>query len=331
MVRFGTHVIAALAAVSLLAGCGGGGTPAAPDDEVVSIEHIYGSTGITGAPQRVVALSSVDADTAAALGVPPVLAPQPPGTEPGTAAPWFADATAGTEVEIIDVVGGDQGGQIPFEQIAAADPDLILGTGSGITAQDHATLSDIAPTVAPEIGEFRDPWFAITRTIGRALGQAEQAEELVTRTEDVIAAAAAEHPEFEGRTFVAALLFATDQFGMLVDTEESTVSLMRGLGFTLQPEVDALEATSGYATQVSRERVGLLDSDVTIAYAPDAEVARQYLDDPLVAQLDVVQRDAFIPVDRLLWGAFRNPSVLSIPYSVEQIVPQLAAVDLGAP
>jgi hypothetical protein len=58
-------------------------------------------------------------------------------------------------------------------------------------------------------------------------------------------------------------------------------------------------------------------------------VARAYLADPLVQSLDVVQRGAFVQVDRLLWGAFRNPSVLSIPYTVERIVPQVAEVNLG--
>lgn len=123
---------------------------------------------------------------------------------------------------------------------------------------------------------------------------------------------------------MVSLLIAPEQFGLLVDTEESTVSLMSGLGFTLKPEVDQLEPTSGYATQVSRERAGLLDADVTLAYAPEPEVGEIYLADPLVGGLGVVQRGAFIQVDRLLWGAFRNPSVLSIPYAVDQIVPRVA-------
>lgn len=302
----------------------------ASSQDTVTIQHIHGSTEITDEPERVVALSSVDADTATALGATPLLVPQAPGTDPGELAPWFAESAGGDDVDIINVAGGDQGGEIPFERIAAVQPDVILGMGSGIDAQDYRTLSEIAPTVAPEIGDFLDPWPAITRTIGRALGRTDEAARLISETEDTIAATAAEHPEFEGRTFVVSLLFAPDQFGLLVDTEESTVSLMRGLGFVLKPEVDNLQATSGYATQVSRERTNLLDADVTLAYAPQPELADMYLADPLVGGLDVVARGAFIRVDRLLWGALRNPSVLSIPYAVDQIVPKLAAVNLGS-
>lgn len=234
-------------AATVLTACGEDDDSAGSSGEAITIQHIHGTTEITGTPERVVALSSVDADTAIALGVPPLLAPQAPGTEPGELTPWFAESAGSADVTIINVAGGDQGREIPFERVAAAEPDVILGMG----------------------------------------------------------------------------------FGLLVDAEESTVSLMTGLGFTLSPEVDQLEATTGYATQVSRERAGLLDADVTLVYAPQPDVQDAYLADPLVGALDVVQRGAFIRVDRLLWGAFRNPSVLSIPYSVDQIVPQLAGLDLG--
>jgi iron complex transport system substrate-binding protein len=243
---------------------------------------MYGGTAITDVPRRVVALSSVDADTATALGVIPVLVPQAPGTEPGQLTPWFAASAGNGEVEIFNAAGGDQAGGLPYERIAAAEPDLILGAAAGIDAEQYATLSGIAPTVAPAIGNFLDAWPDVTRTVGAALGRPDEAERLVAQTQDTITAAAGANPEFTGRTFGVSLLFAADQFGLLVDTQESTVSLMTALGFTLRPEVDQLEATSGYATQVSRERVGLLDADVTLAYAPQPDVARAYLADPLV-------------------------------------------------
>ncbi|HWM06156.1 MAG TPA: ABC transporter substrate-binding protein [Actinophytocola sp.] len=312
------------ALVPLLAACGTGAAP--PADNGVVITHIHGTTRITGTPQRVVALSAVDADTAAALGVTPLVIAQAPGTRSGELSPWFAQRVGGANVEVIPVAGGDQGGGVPFERVAAAQPDLILALGRNVDATEYATLSGIAPTVPPKVGDFLDPWQDITRTIGVALGRPEDAERLVAQAEAAVADAAAAHPQFRGRTFVATLLISAEQFGVLVDTQESTVSLMSGLGFRLTPEVDALVATTGYAAQLSRERAALLDADVTLAYAPQPGIAETYRQDPLVQRLDVVRRGAFVEVDQLLWGALRNPSVLSIPYAVDRIVPRLAGL-----
>lgn len=300
-------------------------------DAPVSVTHIFGTTEIPARLTRVVAISSIDADTAAALGVAPVLVPKAFGVEDTSGlAPWFAEAVDGTEVEILDVAGGDQGGSdLPFEQIAAADPDVILGMNSGIDQQAYDTLAGIAPTVAPQVGEFLDPWQDITTTIGAVLGRADEATRLIADAEARIAASAQEHPEFAEASVVVASLFASDQFGLLVDTDESTVSLMRELGFTLSPAVDALEPTTGFARQVSREEASLLDADVTLVFAPEPVVLDEYLADPLVAQLGVVQRDRLVSVEPLLWGAFRNPSALTIPYALDEIVPRLAALELG--
>lgn len=155
--RLALLTVGLVAAAGALTACGDDGDVAggsASSQDTVTIQHIHGSTEITDEPERVVALSSVDADTATALGATPLLVPQAPGTDPGELAPWFAESAGGDDVDIINVAGGDQGGEIPFERIAAVQPDVILGMGSGIDAQDYRTLSEIAPTVAPEIGDL---------------------------------------------------------------------------------------------------------------------------------------------------------------------------------
>ncbi len=42
----------------------------------------------------------------------------------------------------------DETDGIDFEAVADTQPDLILATYSGMTAEDYKTLSEIAPTVA---------------------------------------------------------------------------------------------------------------------------------------------------------------------------------------
>lgn len=309
-------------------------SPTASQDAVedrgggATVTHRFGETTVAANPTRIVALSSIDADTAAALGQPPLLTPDTYGV--GSVPPWLADASGDQAPEFLGSSAADlSANNLPYEQIAATDPDVILGMNSGIDEAAYNKLSAIAPTVAPQIGDYLDAWQDVTRTIGTAMSQEERAEELVTEAEKAISDAAAANPEFAGATFVTSLLISTDQFGVLVDDRESTVSLMKGLGFELKPEVDALEATTGYAAQVSRERTSLLDADVAVVYAMDPEVYDDYRNDPLFTRLDVVQRDALIEPDKLLWFSVRNPSVLTIPYAIEQVVPKLAELDLG--
>jgi iron complex transport system substrate-binding protein len=82
-----------------------------------------------------------------------------------------------------------------FEAIAAAAPDLILAVHSALTQEQYDTLSGIAPTVAQsgDHPDFGTPWQEQTRTIGTALGRAEQADALVADVEARFAAARAAH------------------------------------------------------------------------------------------------------------------------------------------
>ncbi len=156
-----------LAAVLFAAvGCGSGSgaatstaTPSSSASETaagafpVTLTHALGSTEITAAPQRVVALGWGSADAALALGVVPVgVDKQTFGADADGFMPWFAEA--------LTAAGGEKPaalttGESPaFEEIIATDPDLILATYSGITEADYAKLAAIAPTVAyPET-----PW-----------------------------------------------------------------------------------------------------------------------------------------------------------------------------
>ena len=62
--------------------------------------------------------------------------------------------------------------ELNFEQIAALDPDLIVGVSSGMTDADYDTLSQIAPTLA-QPGDYIDygmPWDVATELIGAATG-----------------------------------------------------------------------------------------------------------------------------------------------------------------
>ena len=110
----------------------------------VTIPNTFGTTTISTAPKRVVCIGWGSQDVALALGVVPVgMSKGTFGDVDGTY-PWQDDALHGAaEPTLLDDADA-----IPFEQVAALHPDVILAVQSGLTKSQYATLSDIAPTVA---------------------------------------------------------------------------------------------------------------------------------------------------------------------------------------
>ncbi len=196
-------LIAAVIAAFGLAACGGDddGTGAGAAGTAtsgafpVTIDHAFGSTTVETAPERVVAWGWGSADAAIALGVTPVAIPfQSYGGDADGVLPWIRDAleTAG---EPVPTVLPDSAEEPPYEEIAAAEPDLILAPYSGITRKQYDLLSAIAPTVAHPGEAWATPWRETIRIVGTALGREAEAEALLGDLEARFARGAAEHPQ----------------------------------------------------------------------------------------------------------------------------------------
>ncbi|MCA9879583.1 MAG: hypothetical protein KC442_17445, partial [Thermomicrobiales bacterium] len=107
----------------------------------VTITHAYGETTIPTLPERVVLTNEMEGlDSLLALGVQPVGMVKLGGYI-GALAPWAVEAGA----EQIPVIPGTSEGELDYEAIAAARPDLILTTWPDETI--YETLSSIAPTL----------------------------------------------------------------------------------------------------------------------------------------------------------------------------------------
>jgi len=124
-----------------------GSTAAVAQSFPVTIEHAFGETIIEAAPERIVTWGRGNHDALLALGIVPVAMPfSTYGGGDNGLHPWveekLAELGAETPVQLADAQ------DIPFEQIAAQDPDVIIAVFSGISAEDYARLSQIAPTVA---------------------------------------------------------------------------------------------------------------------------------------------------------------------------------------
>jgi iron complex transport system substrate-binding protein len=166
--------LAALAALTVLAGCGsstedGGddaGTTAAGGAFPVSIEHTFGATTIEEQPERVVVLGWSAQDVVYSLGVIPVGMPSYPygGGDDGVL-PWDDEFYDAAQTTLLDTADGP-----PLEEIAALRPDVILAPYEGFEESVYEDLSGIAPTVAYPGEAWATPWEEQTRMIGEALG-----------------------------------------------------------------------------------------------------------------------------------------------------------------
>lgn len=332
---------AAAAAVVLLAGCGGAAAPSgeapaggpsteATDAFPVTIAHSFGETTIPAEPTRVVTLGYTDQDAVLALGVVPVATAEWYGDQPGALFPWAAeklgDAPLPTVLPSADTV--------PFEQVAALAPDLILSLYGGLEQADYDTLSAIAPTITQPAGtpNYSIPWDVQTEIVGRALGRSALAAELVDGVRDQIAETRAAHPEFAGLTAATAGFFSDQWY--LYSTADQRGRILTDLGFTVPPEIDELSGDK-FGTYISSERADILDVDalvwVTFADGEDAMIAAS----PGYAGSDVVAegRALFVPssagTDLDSMGGFIT--VLSLPRLLSVLPDQLAAIADGDP
>lgn len=328
------HVLGGLGSVGLgvigmamLVGCGddepsgsagpsGGAFP-------VTIEHARGSTTIESAPKRVVTVGFSDQDAVLALGVAPVAVREWFGEKPYAAWPWATEALGDAKPTVLSSE------VLNLEEIAALEPDLILGVYAGLTEAEYSDLSKIAPTVAQSADhdDYTTPWQDMTLVIGRALGKESEAEALIADIEARFEQERAAHPEFEGAT--SAVIDAGDKpgnFGVL-GPDDPRGRIVTALGLTY-PEAVAKELPEGeFGGFVSSERFDIVDVDVLLCLLYTADDQGKLGADPVFQQLEVTNRGDVIYLDQdepALTAAMGFSTVLSLPYLLDHLVPRIS-------
>lgn len=293
----------------------------------VTIEHQYGSTTLTEAPERVVAIGFTEQDFLLALGVTPVAVRYWYGDETDAIFPWADDYVEGEEPVILNMPFGT----LNYEAILALEPDLISAVTAGITEDEYALLSQIAPTITQsgDYINFGMPWQAVTLMIGDALGKSAEAEALVADTEALFADAIAANPEFEGKT-VAVAYYSEGSFGFYT-AEDSRGRFFTNLGFVIPDELIEIAGESFYAA-LSAERIDLLDQDlIAIVNLQFVEGGRETVEaDPFFSQLAAVQAGHVVYLDENSENALGFSSPLSLSFALEAVLPQLEAIFGGS-
>lgn len=291
----------------------------------VTIEHKYGSTTLTEAPERIVTVGLIDHDALLALGIAPVGTTEWFGGYPGAIWPWAQDKLGDAIPEVL----GDSS-TVNFEKIAALKPDAILALYAGITKEDYDLLTKIAPTVAQPAAyvDYGIPWQELTRTVGKVVGKAGEADALVVGVEQRFEQIRQEHPEFTGATAIV----ATPYEGIWVyGAEDVRGRFLTSLGLKLPEELQEVTGTE-FGGNLSMERADLLDVDVIVWL--DAADANGPLGGPVYASLDVHTQGREVHLSSFsdpLGGATSFVSVLSLPFLLDGLVPRLAAAIDGDP
>ncbi|CAM3145347.1 iron-siderophore ABC transporter substrate-binding protein [Tsukamurella hominis] len=328
--RTALALAAATALVTGTAACGSG----SPTDEhaqhdagfPVSITSALGTTEIKARPERVVTLGWGSTEAAIALGVTPVGMRDMSselGKDAGGITPWVQEKLGDTKPVLLP----ESSKSLPLEQIAALKPDVILSVQAGLTADQYAQLSKIAPTVAQPGRNWQTSWQDQTTLVGKALGREAEAKALIADTDKRIAEVKAAHPEFAGKTVAAASGTTTDGLNFYFDTDPR-VQLLQSFGFTVLPELAALrEATppGKFAAPVSWENVPKYNADVLTSWYLDPAKREATEANPSFASLKAVQRKAYVPLtDPPLVYAVSSPNVLDVPWLLERYVPTLS-------
>lgn len=329
---------AALAVLATLALAGCAADPAEPTPETdvaetsvddaafpVTIEHTFGETTIEAEPERVVTWGWGTTDAVVALGVTPVAMPfHAYGGDDEGVLPWVREALEESGREI-PLVLPDTGDDVPFEEIAEADPDVILAHYSGITQEQYDTLSTIAPVVAYPGDPWSTPWREVVTTAGAALGLTDEAEGVLADIDAQIAASREAHPEFEGLTLAAGWDVGGTYY--VYADEDPRVEFMLDLGFVNAEAVDTLDTDeSPFYFTLSPERLIELESDILVAYGTTQEELDAFLAAPYAQVMPQVQRGAVAPlVGEEFIASVSPPTALSLPWGLDGVVESLAA------
>lgn len=303
----------------------------------MTLDTWAGETVIEERPERVAVIGfSPNLDALQALDVTPVYSiADDVDEETYRDEEWFSG------IEYVDTATRKD--PINVEGIAATDPDLIVAVNADIE-DEFDRLSEIAPVVAEEdFGSDKLDWREGQRLVGEALDLTDASEQVITEAEESIAATAADHPEFDGKTITMAYDYGPEYGTEYYTTTGGTAeNIMTDLGFEPNPLAEEFVDDA----VVSDENQTKLDADVLVMVYADEEVRDTHESMPLFEQLEPVTEDRYVSLTfnedenvvspdgtempNAVWAMRRGASAESLPWAVDVIAEEwLADTDVS--
>lgn len=261
-----------------------------------SIETRYGTVEVPATPARLVTLDEGALDTAVALGIIPVGGISSRLSE--GVAPYIADKVPG-----IAIVGNP--GEINFEAVIAATPDLIL-THNRIDEETYKKLSAIAPTIVPTngIGAWKDA----AGEYAAALGKTSELEAWLKEFDAKVADAKTKLAIKEGTT--GAVIRWMPQGPLVMGRLLPAVVLIEELGLSLPQVAIDLGTDAPHTDVLSLEQLATVDTDWLFVATFNAEgdgalaTAREQA---AFAQLKAEKSKQVVAVNAQLWSSAFGP------------------------
>lgn len=306
----------------LLAGVGAAllAAPAQAASPLV-FDHAYGHTVLKAPAQRVVSLGYTAHDTLLALDVVPLALRYWYGPYDSGVWPWAEPYLRGARPEVLR-------GEVSAERVAALEPDLIVATGSGISAEEYEVLRRIAPTLVHQAqdGPYGTPWDKLTLTLGRATGREAMAEARIAEMWDTFAAAA-RRLGTAGKHAAPAYHWAGTTGVFLPG--DSRATFVEEMGFALPQKV--LDLPRGnFFLELSPEDLSPLDADLLIwvsSFDRDSDLSAL----PMRRTLTAHRQGREVYAGALVGGAMAHGSVLSLPFALKALEADIAAALDGDP
>ncbi|MEM8924848.1 MAG: ABC transporter substrate-binding protein [Actinomycetota bacterium] len=294
--------------------------PAGDSAFPVTITHALGETTIDAEPLRIISLSGPEGDALVALGITPVGVPGTP-TAPGALPTWWGDRIDPADTTLLI---SDFSGVFNLEEIAALEPDLILGAGSVLDAAAYEQYSSIAPTIPYLTEAFQDPWRDVTLMVGAAVGMPDEAAVLVADTEAAIDGLAT--IGLDGATYTFNVVPAPGTVISVTEPADVANQLLGELGMSIAPGVADLPRQPTTGSMISPEQLNLIDADVVMYIAVTEQAADGLLAEPTFAATPAATEGRLIRLDLDEAVALRAPGVLAIPWLFDQLEPERAAI-----
>ncbi len=287
----------------------------------ITIKHAFGETIIEKKPERIATVSWGNQDVPLALGVVPVgVSEANYGViDDSGLLPWTKEAFERLGAENPALFNDTDG--LDYEAISDAQPDVILAAYSGITQDEYALLSEIAPVVAYPTLAWQTYWREQIIMDAAGMGMKAEGEQLIEQLDELIAEKTSEYPQIEGKK-AAFLYFNPTDLGKIYIylPADPRAAYLTDLGMEFPESVlNIAESSSNFGIELSAEKVDALqDLDIIIAYG-DATLLEALKADPLLGTVPAIKRGSVALItDGTPLAASGTPSALSIPATIDE-------------
>lgn len=298
--------------------------PSIAQEFPLTIEHKFGTTALDVQPERVATVDGNGADNILALGMQPVTIENWYGGYEQGLWPWAEPLLNTTPVLL-------ERGNLNFELIASATPDVILSLYNSLTPEEYEKLSLIAPVVAVPAGrgDWSLTWEERAYFTGLSTGKLADAEEKIKAINSRLNAIADAHPQWAGKTALIGWVSRDGKLGVY-SQHDSRQLLLEKLGFVTPDAIKQLDPDGSATVYLSDEAIELLNVDLLVWIRGDNDVS-PIQDLPFRSFIKPHQDGTEIIFTKEVTGALSFGSLLSLPYAIDRFEAAIVAALDGDP